>query len=424
MAKPLLPRVCLLLSLLATLPTSRATSQATSQQAPAKRTRPPPSFPLPPDVRPPGCAAEVADPDGQSYSDLKVSIIIPYRNETWEHIQGSLESILYYTPKKLLSEIMFVSDGNGPNNMYLHELRAMSRLVSFLVLPSPGIGLIEAKMRAVAATAVQSTVLVFLEPHIRVNRQWLQALLRRIRLYPKVLAMPALDAIPYDNWHTYMKGSPGHWRFEWNLNLIFTNPGEETVATSKPYPSPATSGGIFAIRKDWWNELAFYDHGMVGWGGDHIEATLKVWRCGGHIEVVPCSHVGHLFRNPIHRPYTVEVHQVVRNYGRIAAVWLEDYMDYFYKVKGDARSMDLGNLTEAFEVKNRLQCKSMAWYLENVDVEMEWEKDHICIPGCSSGPHCCKLKGYTGRSTIDRIMPKEEWNSRPRLEFPSSRDEL
>mmetsp|Transcript_51463 Transcript_51463/g.130870 ORF Transcript_51463/g.130870 Transcript_51463/m.130870 type:complete len:445 (-) Transcript_51463:161-1495(-) len=421
------PPLPLLLLVLGSAPVAAQPTAPTSSEAPPKRTRPPPSFPLPPDVRPPGCNAEVADPDGRNFSDLKVSIIIPYRNEKWDHIKGSLESVLYYTPKKLLNEIMFVSDGNGPTNMYIHELRAMSRLVSLLVLPSPGVGLIEAKMRAVAGAAVNSEVLVFLEPHIRVNRQWLQPLLRRIRLYPKVLAMPALDPIPQDDFHKYYAGTPGHWRFEWNLNLVYTNPNEDSVQTSTPYPSPATSGGIFAIRRDWWNELAFYDHGMIGWGGDHIEATLKVWRCGGHIEIVPCSHIGHLFREPSHRPYSVEVNQVVRNYGRIAAVWMEDYMDYFYKVKGEAREMDFGNLTEAFAVKDRLQCKSMSWYLENVDPEMGWEKDHICVPGCSRQEHgdlCCEQAGYPGRSTIDRIMPKEEWRSATRPQFSSSRDEL
>lgn len=79
-------------------------------------------------------------------------------------------------------------------------------------------------MRAVGAVAVRSTVLVFLEPHIRVNKVWLQPLLRRLRENPKTLAMPQLDLIPPKDFGKYYAGTPGHWRFEWNLNLAFTNP--------------------------------------------------------------------------------------------------------------------------------------------------------------------------------------------------------
>mmetsp|Transcript_76358 Transcript_76358/g.210822 ORF Transcript_76358/g.210822 Transcript_76358/m.210822 type:complete len:423 (+) Transcript_76358:116-1384(+) len=378
--------------------------------------RPAPSFPLPPDVRPPGCTEYTTDPEGRNFEDLKVSIIIPYRNERWEHIKGSVESILYYTPKRLLAEILFISDGNGAEAMHVHELRAMSRLVSVLALPVPGEGLIAAKMRGVGAVSLKAKVLLFLEPHIRVNRQWLEPLLHRIRLHPRVLAMPVLDPIPQDNFNVYMRGSPGHWRFEWNLNLIYTNPAEEGDFTSTPYPSPATSGGIFAIKKDWWDSLGFYDHGMIGWGGDHVEATFKVWRCGGHIEVVPCSRVGHLFRDPVNRPYNVEVNQVVKNYGRLAAVWFDDRIESFYKVKPETRSMDVGDLTFVREQRKRLNCQNMSWYLENVDREMQWEEARICIPGCDRkalGNLCCERPAVPGRSTIDRTIPRGEYRPLP-----------
>lgn len=371
---------------------------------------------MPPDTRPPGCAEHRNDIEGRGFDDLRVSIIIPYRLERWEHIKGSVQSILYFTPKRLLSEILFVSDGNPAESVHIHELRAMSKLITVLALPSPGEGLISAKMRAVGAVSLQTSVLVFLEPHIRVNRQWLEPLLARIRKRPTVLAMPFLDIIPVHDFNSYMPGTLGHWRFEWNLNLAYTNPANVQEGSPEPFLSPATSGGIFAIRKDWWETLGLYDHGMVGWGGDQTDATFKVWRCGGQIEIVPCSRVGHLFRTPQDRPYDVDVGQVVKNYGRMAVVWLDDHLDTFLKVKPEVQDMDIGDVSKSHKLREHLKCQNMSWYLENVDREMRWEETYVCVPGCSRqayGDLCCEGNADVGRATVDRIIPVNEYEPLP-----------
>jgi polypeptide N-acetylgalactosaminyltransferase len=53
--------------------------------------------------------------------------------------------------------------------------------------------------------------------------------------------------------------------------------------------------------------------------------------CGGKLETVICSRVGHLFRqrSPIRWPDGLSV--VKRNAVRVAEVWLDDYKKYYYE---------------------------------------------------------------------------------------------
>merc|ERR1719444_711987 len=117
---------------------------------------------------------------------------------------------------------------------------------------------------------------MFLEPHVVMTAGWLQPLLNRLAEEPKALIMPLLDNV--NDKMKYRIADPGHWRFEWNLNLVYVNPGK-VKNQNQPFMSPATSGGIYAIRKDFWESLELFDPELVRWGGDHVEATHKVWRC-------------------------------------------------------------------------------------------------------------------------------------------------
>lgn len=358
-------------------------------------------FPFPPDTRPQGCTEVTED-----LTSHRVSVIIPWLKEKWEHMEGTMHALLYFTPPNLIEEIIFVSDGNRDSRE--QELKALSDKVVVVALPERN-GLIRAKMKGVAIA--KAPVLVFLEAHVIVNREWLQPLLQRVVSNPRTLAMPALDYIPADNWHAYWKAQAGHWRYEWNFNLIYTNPGGLIRDTSDPYMTPGTSGGIFAMRKDWFEHLGLFDPKMLEWGGDHFELTMKVWRCGGRIEIIPCSRIGHLFREVATRPYSVSEWQVVHNYARLAQVWATDHLHLFYRVKPQARFMWLGDLTEQKKTHELLNCKGLDWYIENIDHELKWEADHLCL--WTWNPvnyfHWCKNDYPPGRSTIDHVMPVEEF---------------
>jgi len=376
----------------------------------------PSDFPLPPDVRPRECRRLATDWKEEDFSDHKVSVVIPWLNETWEHLEGTLRSLVYFTPDELIAEYLFVSDGNVDAKE--KELQAISPKVKVMALQQRQ-GLIRAKQWGV--DEAKGPVIMFLEAHCIVNKDWLQPLLQRVKANPRVLAMPSLDVIPPREWHRYKKAAPGHWRYEWNCNVIYTNPGHLKDMDYQPHPSPGTSGGIFAIRKDWFQDMELFDPGLEEWGGDHFEISMKVWRCGGRIETVPCARVGHLFREPTLRPYDVQVPQVVRNYKRLAMVWIKDHIDIFYRMKSDCLDMvieDVEDIRKRYDsLVDKLQCKNMSWYLENVDFELRWEMNRTCVPNLDRRLFpdlACPGRAVAGRATVDEIMPMHtflEWRS-------------
>lgn len=58
---------------------------------------------------------------------------------------------------------------------------------------------------------------------------------------------------------------------------------------------------------------------------------LKVWQCGGILEIVPCSHVGHVFRDKSPYSFPGGVQNVVlHNAARVAEVWMDEWGDFYY----------------------------------------------------------------------------------------------
>lgn len=65
--------------------------------------------------------------------------------------------------------------------------------------------------------------------------------------------------------------------------------------------------------------------------------------CGGTLEIIPCSHVGHIFRKRSPYKWRSGVNVLRRNSVRLAEVWMDEYKEYYYQRIGhDLVSLLLG----------------------------------------------------------------------------------
>lgn len=216
-------------------------------------------------------------------------------------------------------------------------------------------GLIRA--RIYGAQFTRGEVLFFLDSHCEVNVDWLPPLLERIVDNRRTIACPIIDLIDAEtlqykaspivkgglNWGLHFKwdGVPpedldqpadyikpiryvvvvvvvGCYRCHVTLTLLLL------LFFRTPQRSPTMAGGLFAMSRDYFYSLGTYDRGMNLWGGENIELSLRVWMCGGRLEIVPCSRVGHIFRKK--RPYgDDEGDTLTYNSLRVAHVWLDEY---------------------------------------------------------------------------------------------------
>lgn len=106
--------------------------------------------------------------------------------------------------------------------------------------------------------------------------------------------------------------------------------------------------------------------------GENFELSFKIWQCGGSIEWVPCSRVGHVYRGFM--PYNFgKLAQkkkgplITINYKRVIETWFDDkYKEFFYTREPLARFLDMGDISEQLALKERLKCKSFDWFMQNI----------------------------------------------------------
>uniref|UniRef100_H3A7G2 Polypeptide N-acetylgalactosaminyltransferase n=1 Tax=Latimeria chalumnae TaxID=7897 RepID=H3A7G2_LATCH len=324
------------------------------------------------DTRPSGCAEELVHNNLPS-----TSIIMCFVNEVWSTLLRSVHSVLNRSPPQLLKEVILVDDFSSKEYLKDNLDKYMSQFPKVLVLHlNERHGLIRARLAG--AGIATGDVLTFLDSHVECNIGWLEPLLERVHLNRKKVACPVIEVISdkdmsYMSVDNFQRGV-----FNWPMNFAWKPiPPEHikkyNIKDKDPIRCPVMAGGLFSIDKKYFYELGTYDPGLEVWGGENMEISFKIWMCGGEIEIVPCSKVGHIFRSD--NPYSFpkdRIKTVERNLARVAEVWLDEYKELFYghgyhHLLGSPNAkFDIGDLTQQKELRKKLQCRDFKWYLENV----------------------------------------------------------
>ncbi|KAH8332808.1 hypothetical protein KR074_011080 [Drosophila pseudoananassae] len=360
-------------------------------------------------------------------SKAKVSVVISFHNEARSMLLRTIVSLIRRTPEEYLHELIVVDDRSLDATL-LDDLErwlgrvfaTRSRLGLIFLTNRERRGLIWSRNRG--AIVASGHYILFLDSHCEVNEGWLEPLLERLALNPRLAVSPILDPIDpetlsYRKGNEMLKGG-----FDWSLHFHWL---KRRLASKErpeaPYKSPSFSGGVLMISREWFFKLNSFNPNLKIWGGESIELAIKLWLCGGQIEIVPCSRIGHIFRRfhafefPPERDFTEPASPerssaqstYLHNSKIIAESWLDEYKNMFYALKPAAKGIPLNDTTiqELHQFRRERQCHRFQWYLWNVSPELRFNLEELAATGTLQNEDRCLHARYqkdsdTGRQLI------------------------
>ncbi len=261
----------------------------------------------------------------------KFSIIIPSHNEgDWlkKTVFGVLENTVYPD-----FEIVVVADGCTDNSCdFLRNGVPNVKLVS---LPQ-SVG--AAKARNEGAKNADGEYFVFLDSHmIPTDENWLSELVLQLE-NPKVGA--ATLKIPYLE-------EADRIAYIYTIKDLLLEP-TWVAPTSKTEIQlvPAIPGACFGIRRSIFEQTGGFDSGLMKWGREDLEYSLRLWRLGYDLTMSPRSGIAHSWERK--RTFEVSWNEVDYNILRTAQTLLSP--EFSEKVIAHLQTLRPQNVTRYLHI--------------------------------------------------------------------------
>ncbi|XP_008566386.1 PREDICTED: polypeptide N-acetylgalactosaminyltransferase 15 [Galeopterus variegatus] len=342
--------------------TPRSLSEALSDHIPLQRALP--------EVRHPLCLQQ-----NPGDSLPTASIILCFHDEAWSTLLRTVHSILDTAPRAFLKEIILVDDHSQQGQLKSALSEYVAKLEGVKLLRSnKRLGAIGARM--LGATRAAGDVLVFMDAHCECHPGWLEPLLSRIAGDRSRVVSPVIDVIDWKTFQYYPSKDLQRGVLDWELDFHWEPlPERERKALQSPISpirSPVVPSEVVAVDRRYFQNTGAYDPLMSLRGGENLELSFKAWLCGGSVEILPCSRVGHIYRNQdAHSPLDQEA--TLRNKIRIAETWLGSFKETFYRHSPEAFSLskvEKPDCTGRLQLQRRLGCRTFHWFLANIYPEL------------------------------------------------------